>query len=153
MALAEAGVDLFLNARAAGPLGETAENIREAFAVSVIEAPGDITDPGARAGVPSPMAGQVDILITNAGGPPPGLWSDWTRKRLHPRDRCQHADAHRADAGLSAGMMARGWGAGGQQHFDLGQGADPGAGPVEHRARGPDRLCRRHQRGRWRRAG
>ena len=24
-------------------------------------------------------AGQVDILVTNAGGPPPGLWSDWDR--------------------------------------------------------------------------
>ena len=21
----------------------------------------------------------LDILITNAGGPPPGLWSDWSR--------------------------------------------------------------------------
>jgi 3-oxoacyl-[acyl-carrier protein] reductase len=24
-------------------------------------------------------AGQVDILVTNAGGPPPGHWSDWER--------------------------------------------------------------------------
>ena len=24
-------------------------------------------------------AGSVDILVTNAGGPPPGLWSDWDR--------------------------------------------------------------------------
>jgi 3-oxoacyl-[acyl-carrier protein] reductase len=24
-------------------------------------------------------AGHIDILVTNAGGPPPGLWSDWNR--------------------------------------------------------------------------
>ena len=24
-------------------------------------------------------AGSHDILVTNAGGPPPGIWSDWTR--------------------------------------------------------------------------
>ena len=25
-------------------------------------------------------AGDVDILVTNAGGPPPGLWSAWGRE-------------------------------------------------------------------------
>ena len=24
-------------------------------------------------------APEPDILVTNAGGPPPGLWSDWSR--------------------------------------------------------------------------
>jgi 3-oxoacyl-[acyl-carrier protein] reductase len=24
--------------------------------------------------------GPFDILVTNAGGPPPGMWSDWSRE-------------------------------------------------------------------------
>ncbi len=39
----------------------------------------DIVDPAGRARVLD-AAGAVDILVTNAGGPPPGLWSDWDRE-------------------------------------------------------------------------
>ncbi len=74
-ALAAAGVDLVLNARGAPALAATAAAIRAAHGVAVTEVAADITtDTGRRAVLEA--AGAVDILVTNAGGPPPGLWSD-----------------------------------------------------------------------------
>ena len=75
MALAEAGVDLILNARGIDALAQTAADIRAAHGVQVTTVAADITTEAGRAEVLA-AAGQVDILITNAGGPPPGL-SRW----------------------------------------------------------------------------
>ncbi len=77
-ALAEAGVDLVLNARGAEALEATAEALRTAYGVNVVTVAADITSEEGRAAVLAEAAG-VDILVTNAGGPPPGLWSDWDR--------------------------------------------------------------------------
>ena len=77
-ALAEAGVDIVLNARSAGPLEETAQAIREAYGVNVTTVAVDVTTPEGHAAVLE-AAGQIDILVNNAGGPPPGIWSDWNR--------------------------------------------------------------------------
>ena len=78
MALAEAGVDLVLNARGAEALARTAAAIRAKHGVQVIEVAADVTTPDGRAAVLA-AAGGVDILVTNVGGPPPGVWSDWSR--------------------------------------------------------------------------
>jgi 3-oxoacyl-[acyl-carrier protein] reductase len=78
-ALAEAGVDLVLNARGAEALEATAQHIRDTYGVSVTAVAADITTDEGRAAVLS-QAGDIDILVTNAGGPPPGLWSDWGRE-------------------------------------------------------------------------
>ena len=77
-ALAAAGVDLVLNARGAEALEATAAALRAAHGVAVTTVAADITTDAGRAAVLK-AAGTVDILVTNAGGPPPGLWSDWTR--------------------------------------------------------------------------
>lgn len=77
-ALAAAGVDLVLNARGAEALEATAAAIRAAHGVTVTTVAADITTEAGRAEVLK-AAGAVDILVTNAGGPPPGVWSDWTR--------------------------------------------------------------------------
>jgi 3-oxoacyl-[acyl-carrier protein] reductase len=108
-ALAAAGVTIVLNARGEGPLAATAAELRAAHGVTVIEAPGDITDPQARAAVLA-RAGAVDILVTNAGGPPPGLWSEWSRE-----DFLRAIDANMLTPialmqALLPGMIARGWG-------------------------------------------
>lgn len=108
-ALAAAGVHLVLNARGAEALAATAQAIRDAHGVTVTEAPGDITTADGRAQVLA-LAGDVDILVTNAGGPPPGLWSDWTRE-----DFLRAIDANMLTPialmqALVPGMMARGWG-------------------------------------------
>lgn len=77
-ALAEAGVDLVMNARGAEALETTAQSIRDQYGVSVTTVAADVVSEDGRAQVLE-AAGQVDILVTNAGGPPPGLWSDWDR--------------------------------------------------------------------------
>lgn len=77
-ALAGAGVDLVLNARGTEALAATADALRRTHGVQVTEVAADITTDAGRAQVLA-AAGTVDILINNAGGPPPGVWSDWTR--------------------------------------------------------------------------
>ncbi|MGP1355532.1 SDR family oxidoreductase [Roseicyclus sp.] len=78
-ALAAEGVDLVLNARGAEALEATAQAIRNAYGVNVTAIAADITTEEGRAKVLD-AAGEIDILVTNAGGPPPGLWSDWGRE-------------------------------------------------------------------------
>src|SRR6056297_1316591 len=78
-ALAEAGVNLVMNARGAEALEATAEEIRATYGVDVVTVAADIVSEEGRARVLE-AAGDVDILVTNAGGPPPGMWSDWQRE-------------------------------------------------------------------------
>src|SRR6056297_1309710 len=78
-ALAEAGVDLVMNARGAEALEAAAQAIRDDFGVSVATVAADVTTPEGQAELLE-EAGAVDILVTNAGGPPPGMWHDWDRE-------------------------------------------------------------------------
>jgi 3-oxoacyl-[acyl-carrier protein] reductase len=108
-ALAAAGVDLVINARGEAALSDTAEAIRRAHQVQVTPVPADITTAEGRAAVLA-AAGEVDILVTNAGGPPPGLWSDWDRD-----DFVRALDANMLTPialmqAVLPGMIARGWG-------------------------------------------
>ncbi len=78
-ALAAEGVDLVINARGEEALNDTAEAIKQRFGVNVISIAADITiEDGQKAVLAA--AGKVDILVTNAGGPPPGNWRDWQRE-------------------------------------------------------------------------
>ena len=108
-ALAEAGVSLVLNARGAEALEATAAEIAEKYGVDVETIAGDITTEAVRAEVmaacPAP-----DILVTNAGGPPPGLWSDWSRDDfIKALDGNMLTPIALMQAALP-GMMERGWG-------------------------------------------
>ena len=76
--LAAEGVDLVLNARGAEALKATSDAIRAAHGVNVIAVAADITTEAGQAEVLA-AAGSIDILVTNAGGPPPGNWRDWSR--------------------------------------------------------------------------
>jgi 3-oxoacyl-[acyl-carrier protein] reductase len=79
IALAAEGVHVTVTARGAEALAKTANEIRKAHPdVTVTEVVGDITTPAGREAAlkacPDP-----DILINNAGGPPPGDFRNWTR--------------------------------------------------------------------------
>jgi 3-oxoacyl-[acyl-carrier protein] reductase len=78
VALAREGVDLTIVARTREPLAVAAAEIRSASGVTVNAVCADITTEKGRAKVlaacPDP-----DILVTNAAGPPPGDFRDWTR--------------------------------------------------------------------------
>jgi 3-oxoacyl-[acyl-carrier protein] reductase len=108
MALAEAGVDLVINARGAEALEATAADLR-GFGVQVTTVAADITTEAGRAEVLA-AAGRLDILVTNAGGPPPGVWSDWSRD-----DFIKALDANMLTPialmkALLPAMIAQGWG-------------------------------------------
>jgi 3-oxoacyl-[acyl-carrier protein] reductase len=108
-ALAQAGCALVMNARGDAALQAAAAAIRAEFGVPVVAVAADITDAGGRAEVLA-AAGEVDILVTNAGGPPPGLWSDWSRDDFI---RALDANMLTPIALMQAtlpGMMDRGWG-------------------------------------------
>jgi 3-oxoacyl-[acyl-carrier protein] reductase len=108
-ALAEAGVDLVLNARGAEALEATASDLRRRFGVKVVAVAADITQPEGRAKVLD-AAGKVDILVTNAGGPPPGMWSDWSRDDfIRALDANMLTPIALMQACMPA-MIERGWG-------------------------------------------
>lgn len=108
-ALAEAGVDLVLNARGEEALEATAAEIRDAYGVGVTAVAADITTDEGRVKVLD-AAGTVDILVTNAGGPPPGIWSDWSRDDfIKALDANMLAPIALMQAVLPA-MIEKGWG-------------------------------------------
>ncbi|MBS0221975.1 MAG: SDR family oxidoreductase [Proteobacteria bacterium] len=78
MALAQEGVDLVINARTKSELEVTAEEIRKKTGVKVTAIATDVTSEAGRmqvlAACPEP-----DIVVNNAGGPPPGDFRDWSR--------------------------------------------------------------------------
>jgi 3-oxoacyl-[acyl-carrier protein] reductase len=109
MALAAAGVDLILNARGAEALEATAEEIRQAHGVAVTTVAADIVSDEGRAKVLE-AAGQVDILVTNAGGPPPGFWSDWGKEDFIKALEGNMLTPIALMKAQLPGMIDRGWG-------------------------------------------
>ncbi|WP_308915904.1 SDR family oxidoreductase [Jannaschia sp. LMIT008] len=108
-ALAAEGVDLILNARGADALEATAQAIRDAHGVDVVTVAADVTTADGQAAVLK-AASSPDILVTNAGGPPPGLWSDWDRDDfIAALDANMLTPIALMKACLPA-MMDRGWG-------------------------------------------
>jgi 3-oxoacyl-[acyl-carrier protein] reductase len=76
--LAEAGANVTICSRTEADIKATAEQIGKAHGTTVKWVACDIaTEEGRKASLD--MAGDVDILINNAGGPPPGDFRDWTR--------------------------------------------------------------------------
>ena len=83
-ALAAEGVNLVIVARGEADLQAAAAGVREASpAVQVIAVAADITTPEGRAAALSSAGGPgsaFDIVVTNAGGPPPGDFRGWDRE-------------------------------------------------------------------------
>jgi 3-oxoacyl-[acyl-carrier protein] reductase len=108
-ALAAEGVELVINARGAEALEATAAELRARHGITVTAVAADITTEPGRAAVLAACP-EPDILVTNAGGPPPGRWSDWSRE-----DFIRALDANMLTPialmqALLPGMIARGWG-------------------------------------------
>jgi 3-oxoacyl-[acyl-carrier protein] reductase len=109
MALAAEGVAVTITARTRETLEATAAEIRSATGATVKVIVGDITTPEGRA---EALAANptLDILINNAGGPPPGDFRDWNRD-----DWVKALDANMLTPielikATVDGMMARGFG-------------------------------------------
>ena len=108
-ALAEAGADLVMNARGAEALEASAQAIREEFGVGVTTVACDVTTEEGQAQLLR-AAGEVDILINNAGGPPPGMWTDWEREDFIAALDANMLTPIALIKALVPGMMERGWG-------------------------------------------
>ncbi len=107
--LAAAGVDLVMNARGADALEASAERLRATYGVDIVTVAADVATQEGQAAVIAAAQG-VDILVNNAGGPPPGMWSDWDRD-----DFIKALDANMLAPialikALVPDMMDRGWG-------------------------------------------
>lgn len=108
-ALAAEGVDLVLNARGSEALETTADALRDQYGVQVTTVAADVTSAAGQQAVLD-AAGDVDILVTNAGGPPPGMWSDWTRDDFIAAFDANLLTPIAFIKALLPGMTARGWG-------------------------------------------
>tara|TARA_R110002051_G_scaffold14460_7_gene46880 strand:- start:3103 stop:3882 length:780 start_codon:yes stop_codon:yes gene_type:complete len=108
-ALAEAGVGLVMNGRNPETLEAAAAEIRAKYNVPVDCVAADVSTEIGRAALLR-AAGDVDILVTNAGGPPPGLWSDWDRDDFIAALDANMLAPIALMKALLPGMIDRGWG-------------------------------------------
>ena len=78
-ALAAEGADVAINSRSPEKLAQVRADITEASGANVIAIAADLTDPDGVAEVvraAEEAFGKIDILVTNTGGPPAGLFED-----------------------------------------------------------------------------
>ena len=78
-ALAEAGANLVLAARGESDLEATARRIILRYGVEVQAVTADVVTESGRLAIFAACP-QPQILVTNAAGPPPGMWTDWDRQ-------------------------------------------------------------------------
>ena len=108
-ALVREGVDVLLVARTEAPLLAAAERLRIQGGASVWTITADVTTEAGRARIWEAKQ-NFDIVVTNAGGPPPGDFRDWDRDIWV---RALDANMLTPIALIKAtvdGMMARGFG-------------------------------------------
>jgi len=111
--LANEGASLILCARDAQALNKTKHDIVSQSGVKVIAVPADVALPGdvqrvVEAGIE--QFGQIDILVTNAGGPPAGKFEQLTLEQWEQAVRLTLYSAIELMRHVLPGMKARGWG-------------------------------------------
>ena len=85
-ALVEEGVQVVVVARTAQTLADAAARLAALGGGSVAQVVADVTTDHGRAAILDAHP-RFDIVITNAGGPPPGSFRDWTRGAGRHPDR------------------------------------------------------------------
>ncbi len=111
--LAAEGTMLVLCARGADELHATGAAIEAATGVPVLAVPADLADPGAAAHVAAAALarfGRVDVLVTNAGGPPAGTFEHLTPAMWEAATRLLLGSAVELTRAVLPGMKNRGWG-------------------------------------------
>ncbi len=112
-ALAAEGVDLVVNSRSAEKLEAVRAEIGEATGARVEAFACDLTDPAGPTALVSAAErafGRVDVLVTNTGGPPAGMFED------HPAEVWREAIAQNLESVVNLvraalpGMKERRWG-------------------------------------------
>ena len=111
--LAAEGVNLVMCSRSGDALETASQQIRETSGVKVLAVPTDLTDANAVEHLldrTQKEIGQIDILVTNTGGPPPGpfeshsseAWSQAVHQNLY--------SVLNLTRGLLPAMLDSGWG-------------------------------------------
>jgi 3-oxoacyl-[acyl-carrier protein] reductase len=111
--LAAEGASLVLCAREAQTLSETAAAIAETHNAHVLAVPADVTVPDdIKRVVDSGLErfGRIDILVTNAGGPPAGRFDQLTREQWERAIRLTLLSAVELARHVLPGMRERRWG-------------------------------------------
>ena len=108
-ALAAEGVNLVMNARTSSNLERTAEKIRKTYKVAVKTIACDVTTVDGQNKVFDTIS-NLDILVTNAGGPPPGMWHDWEQEDFLAALNANMLTPISFIKAYLPGMIAQGWG-------------------------------------------
>ena len=111
--LAAEGASLVLCARESQTLDETAASIAKNYNVHVLAIPADVTlidDIRRVVEAGSERFGRIDILVTNAGGPPAGRFEQLTREQWDDAIRLTLLSAIELTRQVLPGMKARRWG-------------------------------------------
>lgn len=111
--LAAEGAALVLCARNADDLRATCAAIEDAAGVPVLGVPADLAEPAAAARVVEAgllRFGRVDVLVTNAGGPPAGTFEHLTPAMWEAATRLLLTNAVELTRAVLPGMKERGWG-------------------------------------------
>jgi 3-oxoacyl-[acyl-carrier protein] reductase len=111
--LANEGASLILCARDAEALGQTRDAINRNSGAQVLAVPADVSLAGdvkrvVDAGIE--RFGQIDILVTNGGGPPAGTFEQLTPEQWEQAVRLTLFSAIELARHVLPGMKARGWG-------------------------------------------
>jgi 3-oxoacyl-[acyl-carrier protein] reductase len=112
-ALAAEGVNLVVNARNGEEITRAARSISETYGVVAVPVAADLTDSGA----PDLLAhaalekfGEIDILINNAGGPPPGTFLELPDESWEKAFHLTLMSAVRLTRAVLPVMFERRWG-------------------------------------------
>ncbi|AWM33687.1 SDR family oxidoreductase [Hymenobacter nivis] len=111
--LAAEGVSLVICARGEAELRATAAAIEAASGVPVLAVPADLAAPGAPAAVVAAALarfGRVDVLVTNAGGPPAGGFDALSPEMWDAATRLLLTSVVELTRAVLPGMKAQGWG-------------------------------------------
>ena len=111
--LAREGVHVLICARGADTLRETAESIRAATGVRVVDVVADLSDPGDVVRVAERALaefGRVDILVTNGGGPPAGPFENHSPDAWQSAIRQNLLSVVELTRAVLPGMKERRWG-------------------------------------------
>jgi 3-oxoacyl-[acyl-carrier protein] reductase len=111
--LAAEGASLVLCAREAQTLSETAAAIAETYGAHVLAVPADVTvvdDIKRVVESGNERFGRIDILVTNAGGPPAGRFDQLTREQWERAIKLTLLSAVELAREVLPGMRNRRWG-------------------------------------------
>ncbi len=111
--LAAEGAHLIMNARGEDALEEASDSIVERFGPEVLGIPGDLSVSADIERIVSEgiaKFGQIDILITNSGGPPAGRFEDLTAEQWDAAVRLLLTGVTEITRLVLPGMKERRWG-------------------------------------------